>query len=711
MSKKHILIAVLLFISLSVLANQTIYLSNVGSDNGDGTIEHPFYSLHKALEYRLHENRSDTLFIMVQPGEYYMDRPLVLDSPSLRSVVIRSEGKEKPCFLGGINIKGWEKYGDKLYRAYIPEVKKFGFTFEQFYVNEKRATLARTPNKDWYNVKAVIDYPFVKGDRQAEFATQKIGFKPEEWSILNNTDEDLSNLKFRFYHKWSVTHKRTEYIHLDSAFIYTEGEGLRPWNPITKGSRYIMYDFMSALDEPGEWYLDRRQGYIYYMPLKDEDMSSAVCYAPTLQHWILFKGANNDAIKNITFENLSFKFSSYLLPKEGEKPEQAAVSAPAAMLFDFSENISFIDCEMMHTGAYAMWFRRGCHNNVIDHCYLADLGAGGVKIGEPFYRNDHKPVSNGNIINNTIITHAGSELPAAVGIVLLQTSDNKITHNEISDIRYSGISIGWTWGYNNSAKTGIWGVDKYGKSKNFHKEVISPAVRNLVEYNHIHHIGWGELSDMGAIYTLGESHGTKISYNIIHDVWSYDYGGWGLYTDEGSSGIEMTSNLVYRCKSGGFHQHFGKNNKIENNIFAYGYYYQIKFTRPEPHLSFSFKRNIILYQNGEVLAGNGWTNGKVDMDKNLYYGPEEKTGFMGMSFNKWRKEREPHSIMADPMFRNSKHDEYSFVSLKNVNKIGFNVWDYSIAGVYGSDEWKQKAVLPADIIEKFNKAAALRMNK
>lgn len=694
--------------------NDTVYVSAVGNDiKGDGTSASPFYSLNRAIEGKLlPDSPSDTLFVLVAPGDYYMQEPFSIQSPSSRPVVIQSQEKEKPRLMGGIRVSGWQKCGNGLYRAYIPEVVKYGFDFEQFYVNDRRAILARTPNTDWFYVKDSQEQAFVKGIRAADYAVQRIDFQPSDWTTLKGlSSKDLKHLKFRFYHKWDITRKCPTYIEPDSARIYTEGKGMKPWNPIQQDSRYFMYDYQAALDIPGEWFLDRESGYIYYMPLEGEDMETAFCIAPALHQWVIINGKPAEPVKNIRLEGLSFQYAAYKIPVEGEEPMQAAASTEAAMQFDFSENVTLENCEILHTGAYGIWLGQECHQNKISHCYIADLGAGGIKIGEPYFRTSGRKVTSGNVIDNNIITHAGHEQPCGVGIAMFHTSDNKVTHNEISDILYSGISIGWVWGYNQSSAVWTSTMNDKGEEKDLQMELNSPSVRNIVKYNHIHHIGWGELSDMGAVYTLGESEGTQICYNVIHDVLSYDYGGWGLYTDEGSTGVEMAHNLVYRCKSGGFHQHYGKNNRIENNIFAFGHYYQVQYTRVESHLSFHFRHNIILQEHGETLSGP-WDKGKIDMDYNLYWRTDcAAPTIKGHTFKEWKKLKEPHSIVADPLFKDAQKDDYTFTSLKNVRKIGFKPYDYTKAGVYGSSEWRKKAVLSPQRQEAFRKAALVKVKK
>ena len=240
--------------------------------------------------------------------------------------------------------------------------------------------------------------------------------------------------------------------------------------------------------------------------------------------------------------------------------------------------------------------------------------------------------------------------------------------------------MGWVWGYS-------W----------------SPSVDNEVGFNHIHHIGWGELSDMGAVYILGISPGTRIHDNVIHDVWSYDYGGWGLYTDEGSTGVVMENNLVYNTKCGGFHQHYGRDNIIRNNIFAWGVLQQIQYSRPEEHRSFYFEHNIVLMDRGTLLTG-AWENGHTDTDWNCYYDMTGKAPeFLGKDFATWRQQHDAHSVIADPHFRDPQHYDFTFESLRTARRIGFQPFDYSRAGVYGNQEWHEKALMSLGEIEDFSR--------
>lgn len=697
MIDKKFIFSILFTFAVSFLsAHKIVHVSTLGKDTWNGTLQKPFKTIERALEES--SDNSDTLYIYVSSGDYYMDRTININKQLSCPIVIRGDKNNKPRFIGGYKIGKWEKCGENIFRSFIPEVKLYGFEFEQFYVNGKRAVWARTPNKDWGIVEGSEEEVLEKGERRANYASQKIKLSSSDLSSLQGlSNEEYSEIHIRFYHNWDITQKKVSYTNIDSGFVYVEGLGMKPWNPIKKGSRYILYGYRTALDAPGEWYLDKKEGYVYYIPRNGEDMESVECIAPTVSRWLSINGQKDYPVKNLFFENVSFQYSSYRMPENGNEPMQAASQIEAAIQLNHVNNVVFRNCDMMHTGGYALWLKSACFNNLIDHCYIADLGAGGIKIGDPVFPDDSLLISRFNTVNNCIITQAGYELPCGVGVAIFHSSDNVITHNDIFDLKYSGVSVGWVWGYN---------YRNTGSNK-----IASPAVRNLVSYNHIHHIGWGELSDMGAVYTLGESYGTRIVNNVIHDVLSYDYGGWGLYTDEGSTGVEMSSNLVYRCKSGGFHQHYGKNNRIENNIFAFGHYYQIQFTRPEEHTSFHFRHNIILQDKGETLGGQ-WEKANVDMDYNLYWHLNGELKFGERSFNEWKKFKgEKHSVNINPMFKNPYDDNFEFISLKSVSKIKFKPFDISKVGVYGSDEWKRKAEMSVELINEFKTLSKIRVKK
>jgi hypothetical protein len=358
-----------------------------------------------------------------------------------------------------------------------------------------------------------------------------------------------------------------------------------------------------------------------------------------------------------------------LTPPGGFEAAQAASPIEAVVMADGARHVTIRDCEIGHVGTYVVWFRKGCFGCRIESCYLHDFGAGGVRIGETGIASNERERTGHISVDNNIIRHGGRIFPCAVGVWVGQSGDNQVVHNDISDLFYTGISVGWRWGYADSL-----------------------AKRNTITFNHVHHIGWGVLSDMGGIYTLGPSQGTVVSNNVFHDIYAYSYGGWGLYTDEGSTGILFENNLVYRVKTGGFHQHYGRENVVRNNILAFSELYQVQATRVEEHLSFTLENNIVYYDTGVLLSGP-WDRVRHISRKNCYFNAAgEKVDFVGRSLKEWQRAgHENGSIIADPRFSNPKAGDFRLPPDSPVFELGFEQFDPFQAGVRGGPAWREKA--------------------
>ncbi len=673
------------------------YIAPNGRDSNPGTKEKPFASLigarNAARKLKREPPQNKNIVIHIAEGAYMMDEPLVLNpndgGTKNHSVIYQAEKGKTPIFSGGKQITGFKVNNNGIWEVQIPNIKNQRWKFDQLYVNGNRAVLARTPNKGFLKIDQINENVLVKGTGRApEKATQTILFDIENFSFTKNiADNEIKNIRFRAFHHWDFTLRFLDSIDNNQMAIYTTGQGMKPWNPIKKGGRIMFENFKAALDKAGEWFLND-EGVLYYIPLSGQTPENTVIIAPVLENLISFNGdaKSGNFVEHIRFEGISFEHCAYNLPATGSEPNQAAVLINAAIMLEGSRDISFRNCEVSKTGQHAFWFKKGCNNSVVENCYINDIGGGGIYLGDTKPYEDVEHTKNIQIKNNIIHT-GGREFPSAIGIWVGHSSDNIITHNDIGDFYYTGISVGWIWGY-----------------------APSLSKRNTITYNNIHHIGWDLLSDMAAVYTLGNSEGTNISNNVIHHIHAYSYGGWGLYTDEGSSGILMENNLVYNTKTGGFHQHYGKNNIIKNNIFAFAKLFQVQCTRVEDHQSFIFKNNIILFEEGVVLKGP-WNKINIEMDKNLYWnisGNDYK--FNESSYKKWQRTgHDAHSFTANPEFKDPKKFNFSFKSNKTIKKIDFKPFDYKKAGVTGNKKWKEKAKLPVAVTSKFENAVRLNM--
>ena len=693
---KRKLLLLLIFAVISQIpaysADTTLYVSPEGRGSGSqlapASLERAV-DLLPGLKKKVVEG---AIHIVLEDGIYQLNKPIYLTPANGGTqevkIIFSADVNAHPVISGGREVL---LTGQDVLSADISPLLKNGLP-QDIYIKGNRAVRARIPDFGFLTFTKVSEKKSAGMPGNKDTFLSYFEIPPTTYKQLEAlTPQQLKRVRFNIYHKWIVTSRTIDSLSKTAPGFYSTGPALNLSNWIVGKSPFFLENVANALDKKNEWVLEPNN-VVKYIPDESSGQKKEAII-PIVEKLVIIKGEPDDPVYNIYFNGISFCYANQSFT--GFDDNQAASSMDAAIMIDNARNIHFQNCSIRHTGQYAIWFRKNVKYCSMEKCYLDDLGAGGIRIGEIRLPDDTIHFTSYIKIEDCIVHSGGYDYPSAVGVFIADAAHNIIDHNDIADFRYTGVSVGWVWGYS-----------------------YNPSVDNKIIYNHIHHIGWGVLSDMGGVYTLGVSPGTEVSHNVINDVYSFDYGGWGLYADEGSSDIRMEDNLVYNTKTGSFHQHYGENNQINNNIFAFGKEYLAQDSRIENHLSFEFKHNILL-SGGETFFQGCWKNGQVAIDSNCYW----RLGHSGnpfmistmeygsgpvdtFSFKQWQiaSGRDKHSLFVNPGFKDPLKYNFSIKNTHLLRQIGFKPFYYTMAGVTGDKQWRKLAVLPNDIIQRFDKS-------
>ncbi len=306
------------------------------------------------------------------------------------------------------------------------------------------------------------------------------------------------------------------------------GNGLKEMDaPIT-----WLENVYELLTDPGQWYLDRSAGFVYYIPRFGENMATATVVLPVVEKLVDASGATPATpIHNIVFSGITFEYGTWLWPStsQGYADNQAgilwqnvpatAVKAMGNVSFQTSKNIQLTGNTFTHLGGAALDFANGVHTNTVLGNVIRDVSGGGISLGGVFDYNTSDPnqMTDGNVLKDNFIARIGVDYEDAVGIWVGYAKNTVIQYNEIDNTPYSGISVGWGWGTN------------------------SYAQNNQILNNHTLEV-MNTLLDGGMIYTLSSQPGSLINNNFFEHADSTR--GHGLYLDEGTTNYSCNSNVI-----------------------------------------------------------------------------------------------------------------------------------------------------------------------
>lgn len=514
--------------------------------------------------------------VLVGPGEYKLtdtlyfgpadagakDAPVVYEARQLGTVLISGA-----VDLGSKSAPATATSVDFAAPATASEAINGG---GQFFVNGRRAVLARHPNAGsaWFVQKPVVLSTDVAGSQGSE------AFAPAAsdlaW-ITGLSAADKKRAVVEVMQAWSSGRHRISTQAAPAGSLRIAPKARWPFLHFGVSQRYYIENAVAAFDSPGEWIQDA--GSIRYIRRNDEASTTLRATLPTLEKLVVIAGTTTANVQSLYFRGLSFGYTRYLTPDPGFTDGQGTLTINAAVTVDKARDVVFDGCTIHRTGGWGIWLRDSVRDSKIINSNLRDLGAGGIKVGLPNQSPSNTNATGNIIVANNVVGDTGQVFPGAAALWLGQTWDNQILRNTVYNTSYTAISVGWSWGYQ-TATSG----------------------RNVIQGNLLYNIGQRELSDMAAIYTLGISPGTVISNNFIRSVRGYigyGAGAWGIYNDEGTTGVIMENNVILGTDSGAYHLHYGKDNTLRSNVMSGGDAAEVRVTNFESGTNLAILNNLL----------------------------------------------------------------------------------------------------------------------
>lgn len=448
---------------------------------------------------------------------------------------------------------------------------------------------------------------------------------------------------------------------------------------ILPGNRYFVANAFEELDAPGEWYLDRASGNLYFWP-PVPTFQDQMAFVPVLDHLVEFKGdpARNKWVEGFTLSGFEFRHTTYSRNAPITAPSDAAIWLGGARKCVLETN------RFLNLGGHAVRLENRSTENLIVGNEMTGLGQGAVLF--------HGPASTqatSNLVAGNWIHHIGEVYKYVSGVTAASGSGNRIAYNLFHHLPRSAVLL------------------RSPDNSNY-------SHTNVVEYNDIQFTNL-ETVNSGAIETTGRHRkdtSNVIQYNRIRDTgglgtdtdgkFRSPYYTWGILLDDYTSGATVRGNVVARSVLGGVGVLGGRNNVIENNVFVDGTDGQVFFQAADASsVNNRFSRNIVSFKSTEaslIQHAGTWANSMLaESGRNLFWHTQGASFFNGTKITPrgplktWQTSGfDKNSMIADPMFTNPGLDIYQPANASPAKQLNFESLPLDKIGLQGFERaWKK----------------------